>query len=182
MNSGSSGSPAGEPVYLAVGFLRRPHGVQGEIIMDLHTDFPERLKAGRKLFVGESHRAMKVAGLRPHGDGRLVRFEGVDSPEEAGIFRNQWVFIKAADAAPLPEGQLYQHQLYGLNVVDDQGRELGQLTEIIETGANDVYVVTDSTGREVLLPAIPAVILEIDAVQRVMRVHLLDGLLDEPRS
>lgn len=150
--------------------------------MDLHTDFPERLRTGRKLFVGEAHRALRVASLRPHGDGRLVRFEGIDSPEQAGIFRNQWVFIRSADAAPLPEGQLYQHQLYGLNVVDDQEHELGELTEIIETGANDVYVVTDTAGHEVLLPAIPAVILQIDLARRVMRVHLLDGLIEEPNS
>jgi 16S rRNA processing protein RimM len=175
----ASGSPAGEPVYLVVGFLRRPHGVHGEIIMDLHTDFPERLTTGKTFFVGESRRPMDLVQIRNHAKGMLVKFEGVESPEQAGVFRNQWLFIKTTEVPALPEGQLYQHQLLGLEVVDDHDRALGQLTEIIETGANDVYVVTDSDGREVLLPAIPEVILDVDPGRRLMRVHLLDGLIQE---
>lgn len=149
------------------------------MIMDLHTDFPERLAAGKTLWVGDAHRPMAVTGLRPHGAGMLVKFKGIDSPERAGEFRNQWVFIPASAVPELPEGQLYQHQLFGLDVVDEAGRLLGRITEIIETGANDVYVVTDADGREVvLLPAIPAVILDVDLGRRQMRVHLLDGLME----
>jgi len=177
-----SGSPAGEPVYLVVGFLRRPHGVHGEIIMDLHTDFPDRLETGKTLFIGESHRPVSLANIRTHAKGMLVQFNGVETPEEAGLFRNQWLFVKTTEVPPLPEGQLYQHQLYGLEVVEENGRPLGLLTEIIETGANDVYVVTDSGGREVLLPAIPAVILDVDLGRRLMRVHLLDGLIPDEKS
>ena len=173
----SPGSPDGEPVYLAVGFLRRAHGVRGEIIMDLHTDFPERLRDGRKLFVGEEHKPVTLAGARPHAKGMLVRFKGIDSPEAAGELRNQWVYVRVADVPRLPEGRLYQHELFGLRVVDEDGQPLGELVEIIETGANDVYVVRDPSGGEILLPAIPSVILEIDAERHTMRVHLLEGLL-----
>ena len=171
-----SGSPEGEPEYLVVGFLRRPHGVHGEIIMDLHTDFPERLKAGKKLFVGEKHKPASLAGVRPHQTGLLVKFKGIETPEAAGQFRNQWLYVKTAEAPALPEGQIYQHQLFGLNVLDDNNQPLGELVEIIETGANDVYVVKDVSGRELLLPAIPSVILNVDIARRVMRVHLLEGL------
>ena len=87
----SSGSPEGEPVYLTVGFLRRPHGVQGEIVMDLHTDFPERLKRGRTLLVSEEHIQLTVEGVRDHQKGILIKFNGIDTPEEAGKFRNKWV-------------------------------------------------------------------------------------------
>src|SRR5512145_1794495 len=93
----SSGSPDGEPVYLAVGFLRRPHGVAGEIIMDLHTDFPERFRSGRKLFVGDEHKPLTLSGARPHAKGLLVKFKGIGTPEEAGQLRNQWLYVKAAD-------------------------------------------------------------------------------------
>lgn len=175
----SSGSPAGGPEYLVVGYLRRPHGVHGEIIMDLHTDFPERLKTGNTLFAGEAHRPVSLTGIRAHGTGRLVKFAGVESPEAAGQFRNQWLFVKRADVPTPAEGQLYQHQLFGLEVRDEDGRQLGRLTEIIETGANDVYVVTDENGREVLLPAIPPVILAIDLERRTMRVHVLEGLMGD---
>jgi len=172
----TSGSPDGEPVYLTVGFLRRPHGVQGEIIMDLHTDFPERMKRGRNLFVGEGHQPITLTNVRPHQSGLLVKFKGIETPEDAGLFRNQWVYIKTKDAQPLPDGQIYQHELFGFKVIDENDHLLGELVEIIETGANDVYIVKDDSGREILLPAIPSVILDLDTAHRLMRVHLLEGL------
>ncbi len=170
------GSPDGEPVYLAVGFLRRPHGVHGEIIMDLHTDFPERLKSGRKLFIGDEHKAVTLTGARPHAKGMLVSFKNIETPEDAGLYRNQWIYVKSTDVPPLPEGKLYQHELLGFAILNEDGNPLGELVEIIETGANDVYVVRNESGKEILLPAIPSVVLELDPARRLMRVHLLEGL------
>ena len=173
-----AGSPmVGEPEYLVVGFLRRPHGVKGETLMDIHTDFPERLKTGITVFVGESYQPMVIASRRSHAAGLLVRFRGMKSPEEAGLYRNTWVYVPAANRPELPEGEYYHHQLIGLNVVTDEDRDLGVLVDILETGANDVYVVRAADGSEVLLPAIPPVILEIKLADRQMRVHLLDGLI-----
>jgi len=170
-----SGSPVGEPLYLSVGFLRRPHGLRGEIIMDLHTDFPGRMKRGRKLFVGDEYKPVTLENVRPHGNGMLVKIKGVDTSEDAGLYRNQWVYVQTKDV-PLPEGQHYIHELLGLKVVDENEVSLGELVEIIETGANDVYVVRDDSGKEILLPAIPSVILDLDTGRRLMRVHLLEGL------
>ena len=170
-----TGSPTGEPLYLSVGFLRRPHGVKGEIIMDLHTDFPERMKNGRELFVGESHKLMTLTNVRPHQTGLLVKFKDVDTPEDAGLYRNQWVYVQTKDV-PLPEGQHYKHELLGLKVVDDGDAPLGVLVEILETGANDVYVVRDDTGKDILLPNIPSVILDLDVDRGFLKVHLLEGL------
>jgi len=176
-----SGSPVdGEPVYLAIGHLRRSHGVHGEIVMEVHTDFPERIKKGAKVFVGESHDAMVIAGARFHNEGLIVKFQGVDTPEDAGRFRNLWVYVASADRPSLPEGQYYFHELIGLQVVDEKDEPLGELTEVMETNANNVYVVTRFDGSEVLLPAIPSVILNVEMGRRLMRVHLLDGLLDNP--
>lgn len=170
------GSPVGEPEYLVIGFLRRPFGVSGEILMDLHTDFPERFRTGRKIYVGDEHKPMTLASVRPHGENMLVRLRGVNTPEMAGQYRNTWIFIKTKDAPPLPEGQYYQYQLLGLKVVDEADHPLGTLTEILETGANDVYVVTDEAGKETLLPAIPSVILDVQPEAGFIRVHLLEGL------
>ena len=173
-----TGSPAvGEPEYLVVGFLRRPHGLRGDVLMDLHTDFPERLKTGKTVFVGDDHRPIVFASLRPVAAGMLVRFRGIKSPDDAGQYRNTWVYVLTADRPALPEGEYYHHQLIGLNVVTDKGRELGVLVDVLETGANDVYVVRAADGNEVLLPAIPPVILEVRLADRQMRVHLLDGLI-----
>jgi 16S rRNA processing protein RimM len=143
----------------------------------LHTDFPERFRSGRKLLVGAEHKMMTVEAVRSHAKGMLVKFKGIETPEATAPFRNQWVYIKAADVPPLPQGQIYQHELFGFQVVDENENLLGELVEIIETGANDVYVVRNESGKEILLPAIPSVILELDSVRRVMRVHLLEGLI-----
>ena len=171
------GSPKGESVYLAIGFLRRPHGVSGEIIMDLHTDFPERIKAGRKVYVGEKYETLTIDSARAHGNGMLIRLNGCDTPETAGRFRNQWVYVKSTEVPALPAGKVYKHELIGLTVTTDSGETLGVLNEILETGANDVYVVKKESGGEILLPAIPDVILGIDMDERVIRVHLMDGLV-----
>ena len=170
------GSPFGEPVYLVVGFLRRAHGVHGEMIMDLHTDFPERLRSGRRLWIGEEHQPVTLASARSHAKGMLVKFKGTESPQDAARFRNQWVYVKASEVPRLPEGQIYQHELFGFKIVDENDHPLGELVEIIETGANNVYVVKDEAGKEILLPAIPSVILDLDPARRFMRVHLLEGL------
>lgn len=170
------GSPKGESVYLAIGFLRRPHGVNGELIMDLHTDFPERIKAGRKVYAGEKHEPLTIHSARGHANGMLVKLRGYDTPEAAGRFRNQWVYVKAAEVPALPPGQVYKHELVGLTVTADTGETLGVLDEILETGANDVYVVKKENGAELLLPAIPNVVLETDMGRRVMKVRLIEGL------
>ena len=172
----SSGSPIGEPVHLVIGFLRRPHGVNGEIVMDIHTDFPDRIKSGKKILIGEKHQPHTLDTVRPHADGLLVSLRGVNTPEDAGKFRNQWVYVKASEVPPLPEGQHYKYEMIGLDVIDDNGTSLGKLVEILETGANDVYIVRDDSGKEILLPAIPAVILNLDMDQRTLKVHLLEGL------
>ena len=172
------GSPTvGEPEYLVVGFLRRPHGVKGEMLMDVRTDFPERLKTGMTVFVGDAYQPMVLVSRRQHAAGMLVRFRGIKTPEEAGLYRNTWVSVPTADRPDLPEGEYYHHQLIGLRVITDEDVELGKLVDIIETGANDVYVVREADGSEILLPAIPSVILDIGLADRQMRVHLLEGLV-----
>ncbi len=171
-----SGSPSGESIYLAIGYLRRPHGVSGEIIMDLHTDFPERIKSGRRVYIGETYQAETFESVRVHGNGLLVTLSGCKTPETVGRFRNQWVYVKTGEVPPLSKGQHYKYELINLDVVDDDGNPLGKLVEILETGANDVYIVRNESGKEILLPAIPSVILNVDMDSRLLKVHLLEGL------
>lgn len=171
-----SGSPKGESIYLAIGFLRRPHGVMGEMIMDLHTDFPERIKPGRKVYLGDKHESVTLGSVRTHANGMLVKIRGFDDPESAGRFRNHWVYVKSSEVPSLPAGQVYKYELIGLDVIDDAANPLGKIAEVLETGANDVYIVRDDK-KEILLPAIPEVILKVDMETKVMTVHLIDGLI-----
>ncbi len=173
-----AGSPGkGEPVFLVIGKLRRPHGVQGEVIMDILTDFPERLKKGLVVFVSQDHHPETIRSLRQHGKALLVAFQGYSTPEEVGVLRNELVYVRADDRPPLEEGEYYHHQLLGLRVVDEFGEFLGILAQILDTRANDVYVVRPQSGPEILLPAIESVILAIDLEQGEIRVHLLPGLI-----
>jgi 16S rRNA processing protein RimM len=176
-----SGSPSdGEPVFLVVGKLRRPHGLRGEILMEVITDFPERLKRGLEIFVGEEHRPLRIDSLRKNDQTILIAFEGFPTPEAVGEFRNQYVYVRAEDRPPLPEGEYYHHQLIGLRVVSEEGQALGTLTYIMDmAGANDVYVITPEHGPEILLPALTETILEVDLERGEMKVHLLPGLLPD---
>ena len=178
------GQPAGspledEPAFLVVGKLRRPHGVRGEIVMEIFTDFPERLRPGVIVFVGERHQRLRIRSRRPNGGTLLIAFDGFTNPESAGTLRNNLVFVRADDRPPLPDGEYYHHQLLGITVVSDEGQELGKLVEILANPANDVYIIQPETGREILLPAIKSVILNVDLTQNRMQVHLLPGLLPE---
>lgn len=177
---GGTGSPAsGEPVYLAVGKLRRPHGLRGEILMDVYTDYPERLAPGMALFIGETHQPVQLAHVRWQGQAMRVSFKGYADPESVGQFRNQLLYVLAADRPPLPEGEFYHHQLLGLRVVTEDGLALGVVSQLLETGANDVCVVRRPSGPDVLLPLINSVLLAVDLEHGEMRVHLLPGLLEE---
>lgn len=175
---------AGGPAFLVVGKVRRPHGVQGEVVAEIYTDFPERLIPRKDIYLGEKHVKLVISSQRPHNEGLLLGFEGVATPEQAGCYRNQILSIAALERSELPEGEFYFHELLDLDVVDEAGNPLGTLTEILETGANDVYVVTDLSGRELLLPAIPEVVLNVDLEAKTMKIHLLQGLIgneaDEP--
>lgn len=175
-----SGSPnPGEPEFLVVGKFGKPHGIQGEIVMDIYTDFPERLQPGVTIFVGSQYAAHKIVKRRPHPRGLLVMVENYRSREAAAELRNQFVYVAAADRPELEDGEYYHHQLLGMNLVDENGQYVGKLVQILQTGANDVYVVHDTAGAEILIPAIDSVILNIDLEEKQMQVHLLPGILPE---
>ncbi len=178
-NDPSGSPPTGEPVFLAVGRLRRPHGVRGEIQMDVLTDFPERLTPGVTLYAGPDNRPLRLRSRRWHGHSLLVAFDGCTTPEEAGLLRNLLVSVHADDRPPLPAGEYYHHQILGLRAVTEEGRFLGAVKEILETGANEVYVLRPENGPEILLPGIDDVILSIDLEKGEILVKLLPGLLED---
>ena len=170
---------AGGPDFLVVGKVRRPHGVCGDVVVEIYTDSPEKLIPEKIVFLGEQHDKIIISRRRSHNEGLLLGFEGVSSPEQAGRYRNQIVSIASSETPELPEGQYYFHELVDLNVVDEDGNNLGKVTEVLETGANDVYVVKNPNGHELLLPAIPDVLINVDLASKTIKVHLLPGLDDK---
>jgi 16S rRNA processing protein RimM len=174
------GSPEiGEPEFLVVGKLGKPHGIHGEIVMDVYTDFPERLTPGVSVWVGPQHQQVRITNKRPHSRGMLLSFDGYQRREEVAALRNLLVFVRTANRPQLENGEYYHHQLLGMCVIDESGNKLGTLVYIHETGANDVYVVHDDSGAELLIPAIDPVVLEINLEHHQLHVRLLPGLLPE---
>ena len=172
-NVEGTGSPdQGEPVFLVVGKFRRPHGLIGELQMEVLTDFPERLVPGKQIFIGEEHMPVQITHLRPHGTLLLVSLRECKNVDQAKVFTNVMVYVEAHDLPELPEGEYYHHQLIGLTVMDmDSGDVLGRLEKILETGANDVYIVRRENGDELLLPAIESVLSEVNLEHNVMKVR-----------
>ena len=174
--SGSEG--ASEPEFLIVGQVIRPHGVRGEMKVKAITAYPERLTHLSKVYIGPDYKPYRLKRVRPHQQGIILLVEGINTREEADLLRRDMVHIHISDAVPLEEGEYYLFQLEGIRVITDTGSELGTFTGFLETGANDVYIITTPDGKEILLPAIPEVIQNVDLEQRIMTVHLLDGLID----
>lgn len=176
----AAGSPLlGEPAFLAVGKLRHAHGVRGEILMEVFTDFPERLQPGVTLYLGQAAMQVCLTKSRRHQQGLLVTFDGYGSPEEVGQFRNQVVYVKSADRPPLENGEYYHHQLIGLHVVSLEGATIGTVSEILETGASDVLVVIPETGPEILIPVVDSFIRAIDLARHAITVQLIPGMLGQ---
>jgi 16S rRNA processing protein RimM len=176
MNDSQTGSGAlEEPVFVLIGRLQRVHGVQGEIAMRVLTDFPQRIRRGKQVFLGEAHRPMKIESVRPKAELLLLTFKGITTREAAQELTNLEVFVETRHLPKLPEGHYYHHEILGLDVYEGDVL-LGQISEIIETGANDVFVIHQTSGKDLLIPNIPEVVLAIELEEKRMLVHLLEGL------
>jgi 16S rRNA processing protein RimM len=162
---------------LVVGRLGRPHGLQGELHIHILTDFPERLAAGTQVYIGDDYRPYKIGQLKKHGKNSLLQLDGVVSREAAALLRNTEVHVRTADLPALAEGEYYQHEVIGLRVVDEAGTDLGIVSEIISTGANDVLVVLGESRSEILIPRLDDVVLGIDLEAGLLTVRLPGGLI-----
>ncbi len=158
----SGSSQNGEPEFVCVGKIHRPHGIEGAVVFNPTTDFPERIRRGKVLFVGDAKTPLTVRNVRQKPPYLLISFDDINDESEAGRYRNQFVFVPVSSLPPLPPGEYYFHQLIGLEAVDESGSHLGFLSEIIETGANDVYLIKLDDETEKLVADIPENILKID--------------------
>jgi 16S rRNA processing protein RimM len=156
------------------------HGLRGDLVCSLLTDFPRRFERTRQVLVGEPPQPRSVERQRLQGDRVVLKLAGIDDRSAAEALRGALIQVPIEQAVELPRGSYYWHQIIGLRVQDRQGRLLGTVAEVLLTGANDVYVVRPSNGNsdELLLPAIKDVVLEVNPGRGTMVVELIPGLLE----
>lgn len=169
--------------YLAVGLIVGVHGLRGEVKIELYTDFPERFQPDVQLLMGEELEPMNIARARPHKGHMLVQFAEVRNRSQAEELRNRWLFVPEEQAVELDEGTFWVHDIIGLQVHTEAGELLGTVSDVIFTGANEVYVVQPhgslNRGREILLPAIADVVQAVNLETETMVVQLPPGLIDD---
>ncbi len=171
---GSGGSTSPEPNFFVVGRVLRAWGIRGDLKIAPFTDRPEDFKQYRSVLVGPQRKRYDVKSFRPYQGNWLLHLNGVESRNEAEALHGQEILIETAQR-PRQEGEFYAWEVIGLKVQTIAGEELGEVIEILVTGANDVYVVKGARG-EILLPARVEVIKSIDVEAGVMTVELLPGL------
>jgi 16S rRNA processing protein RimM len=164
--------------HLVAGRIVRPHGLRGQVIVEPASELIERVRPGQAVRLGETGRKSRVVSLQPHGTRYLMSLEGYGTREAAEVLRGELIQCPLDDLGPLPDGVFFRWQIVGLRAVTEDGTELGEIVEVLSTGANDVYEVLQADGRRVLLPAISSVIREIDLEHGLVRIHLLPGLID----
>ena len=174
----NSGSRQPELRYLAVGRVVKVHGLKGELSMAVMTDFPERFDTTEWLYLGDEFDAdpYRLTSYRWHKSNILLTLAEVTDRNQAEALRGMFVQIPIEAAMPLPEGSYYLYQLMGLEVISTNGESLGVIGDIIETGANDVYVVKGGK-KDVLIPNIPDVVQSVDLEKKQMIINILDGLI-----
>ena len=161
-------------VRLAVGTIVGTHGVGGELKMLLATDDPDQLTSIKRVYIGEEAQPRRLLGVRFHKGMALLLIAGVSRPQQGDALRGQTVRISGKDARPLEPGEFYYYQAIGLTAFDETGNEIGTVSDILETGANAVFVLTPPDGgKEILLPNIPDVILALEPAARRLVVRPL---------
>ena len=166
-----------EPRFLVIGRVVKSHGVRGEVKVEVHTELPERFGWLEEVYIGLSDpKPAAVEQVRFHKSWVLLKLAGYDNRNDADKLRAQWLLVPEDEALPLEEGEYYLYQIIGCTVVSDQGEILGKITEVIETKANNVFVIKKPSD-EILLPDIDEVILDVDLDNRRVLVHLIPGLI-----
>lgn len=166
--------------FLRVGVISSTHGVKGEVKVFPTTDDPARFKALRTVLLdtGKEHKALEITGVKFFKNKVILKFKGFDNISDIEKYKGMDLLIPREDAVPLEENENFIADLIDMTVVTDRGETLGTLVDVLETGANDVYVIETEGKKEILLPAIKDCILDVNVEEKHMLVHVLEGLLD----
>lgn len=165
---------------VVIGRVVKPHGLKGEVVVEVLTDFPERFSEGLRVFLSggaREAREARIAAVRPHLGRVLLTFEGISDVSAAETFRNVELSVSAQDVAPRPPGYVYHWELEGAVAVDASGRELGRVNGLVDAAGRPLLVLATPRGeREV--PFTAPLVVSVDVAQKRVVLNPPAGLLD----
>jgi 16S rRNA processing protein RimM len=167
--------------FLAIGKIVKAFGIRGEMVVRSYADSPSRFERLKSVFVGLNEgtaREMGVEGVRAEERGVRLKLAGVGDRTAAEKFVGTLVFVDGRNRVKPPRGRFFVHDVVGLRVLDETGCMIGTVKEILKLPAQDVYVI-ERHGRDILVPAVKEFIQEIDPAAGVIRVHLIEGMVEE---
>lgn len=165
---------------LQVGVISSTHGVRGEVKVFPTTDDVKRFKRLKEVILdtGKEELTLEIEGVKFFKQFVILKFKGYDNINDIEKYKGKSLLVTRANAVRLRRDEYFIADLQGLTVVDEEDKVIGTLRDVMETGANDVYIIDMTNGREVLIPAIKECILHVDMEAGKMQIHLMDGLLD----
>lgn len=164
---------------LEIGQIINTFGIKGEVKVFPLTDDIKRFDDLETVYVKTKKESQlyNIESIKYHKNFVLIKFKGINTVEQAEILRNSYLEVDRAQAIPLNEGEYFIADLIGLEVYSDEGKLIGKVDDIYNTGANDIYVVKDDLGKQTLLPGIKDVIKNVDLEKGQIIVHLIPGLI-----
>ena len=165
--------------YLEIGQIVNTFGIKGQVKVVPFTDNVKRFEELKKVYIVNKKQRLEVEieNVKYHKNMVLLKFKGLEKIEDVEIYKNYYLEIDRKDGKPLEEGEYYIVDLIGLDVYSDEGTHLGKVDDIYNTGSNDIYVVKDELGKQILLPYIDEVVKEINLESHKIIVHLIEGLV-----
>lgn len=166
---------------LQVGVITTTHGVRGEVKVFPTTDDPARFKKLKNVILdtGKTRKELEITGVKFFKNMVILKFKGFDNMNDVENFRQAKLLVTRENAVELGEDEYFIADLIGLAVFSDEGEALGVITDVLQTGANDVYVISKEGRADLLVPAIHDCIKEVDIARQKMTIHLLPGLRSE---
>lgn len=164
---------------LEIGQIVNTFGIKGFVKVTPFVDDISRFDDLKKVYIKKQKilKELEVEEVKYHKNMVLIKFKGIGKVEDAETLKNSYIEVDRENAIDLEEGTYFIVDLIGLQVITDEGDSLGKLDDIFNTGSNDIYVVKDELGKQILLPAISEVIKEINLEENKIIVHLLEGLI-----
>lgn len=165
--------------YLRVGVISSTHGIKGEVKVFPTTDDMERFKQLKQVFLDtkKEYKELEIAGVKFFKQWAILKFKGIDNINDIEKYKGCDLLVTRENAVKLQEDEFFICDILDSVVVTEEGEELGILTDVLSTGANDVYVVTTKEKKEILLPSIKECIIDVDVENKKILVHLMPGLI-----